>query len=279
MVDMSSHRGASQFHRPVRRKEPSEFHKPAPYLPRIRSVDVDRPWLWLSAGWRDMCASPTISAAYGLLAVLSSLALVAVLSMQDMQYLVLPMAAGFMLLGPVFAVGLYETSRLLERGETPTLMKVAGAYRRNGVQIAGIGLALMLAMLAWIRIAFLIFALFFATEPPAFDQLVDRIFFSAQTIPFLLTGTLVGGVIATAVFAISVVSIPMLLDRETDSFTAMATSVAVLRQNLRTMAGWAFLIVLFTAAGMVTGFLGLALALPLIGHASWHCYRDLVGAD
>ncbi|OYD81066.1 DUF2189 domain-containing protein [Azospirillum brasilense] len=279
MVDMSSHRGASQFHRPVRRKEPSEFHKPAPYLPRIRRVDVDRPWVWLSAAWRDMCASPMISAAYGLLAVLSSLALVAVLSMQDMQYLVLPMAAGFMLLGPVFAVGLYETSRLLERGETPTLMKVAGAYRRNGVQIAGIGLALMLAMLAWIRIAFLLFALFFATEPPAFDQLVDRIFFSAQTIPFLLTGTIVGGVIATAVFAISVVSIPMLLDRETDSFTAMATSVAVLRENLRTMAGWAFLIVLFTAAGMVTGFLGLALALPLIGHASWHCYRDLVGAD
>lgn len=279
MVDMSSHRGASQFHRPSRRNEPSEFHKPAPYLPRIRSVDVDRPWVWLSAGWRDMRASPTISIAYGLLAVLSSFVLVAGLAMYDMQYLVLPMAAGFMLLGPVFAVGLYETSRLLERGEQPTLMKVAGAYRRNGVQIAGIGLALMLAMLAWIRIAFLLFALFFATEPPAFDQLMDRIFFSTQTIPFLLTGTIVGGVIATLVFAISVVSIPMLLDRETDTFTAMATSVAVLRENLRTMAGWAFLIVLFTAAGMVTGFLGLALALPLIGHASWHCYRDLVGAD
>lgn len=269
MADIWSHRGAAHFH-------DSQFHKTSGFLPAIRAVDAERPWVWLAAGWRDMCASPTISVAYGALAVVSSFLLVAGLAMQDMQYLILPMAAGFMLLGPLFAVGLYEASRLLERGERPTLGKVIGAYRRNGMQIAGIGLALMLAMLAWIRVAFLVFALFFSMEPPAFDQLIDRIFFSAQTIPFLLTGTILGGVIATAVFAISVVSIPMLLDRETDVFTAMATSVAVVRENWRPMLVWAFLIALFTAAGMVTGFLGLALALPLIGHASWHCYRDLV---
>lgn len=267
MVDISSHRGAAQF------------HKPAGFLPQIRTVGTDRPWVWLSAAWRDMCASPMVSLAYGTLAVVSSFVLVAGLAMYDLHYLILPMAAGFMLLGPLFAVGLYEASRLLERGERPTLSKVIGAYHRNGVQIAGIGLALMLAMLAWIRVAFLVFALFFSMEPPAFDQLVDRIFFSAQTIPFLLTGTILGGVIATAVFAISVVSIPMLLDRDTDVFTAMATSVAVVRENWRAMAVWAFLIALFTAAGMVTGFLGLALALPLIGHASWHCYRDLVAPE
>ncbi|WP_448207348.1 DUF2189 domain-containing protein [Azospirillum sp. sgz302134] len=272
MVDISSHRGASQFQQPP-------AAQPSSFIPRIRRVDADRPWVWLSAGWRDFCASPVIGLAYGLLAVVSSFVLVAGLAMYDLHYLILPMAAGFMLLGPVLAVGLYETSRLLERGERPTLARVAGAYHRNGVQIAGIGLTLMLALLAWIRVAFLIFALFFSMEPPAFDQLIDRIFFSAETIPFLLTGTIVGGVIATAVFAISVVSIPMLLDRETDAFTAMATSIAVVRENWKPMAAWAFLITLFTAAGMVTGFLGLALALPLIGYSSWHCYRDLVGAD
>ena len=267
MVDISHHRGASQFHQPSR------------FLPRIRVVGTDRPWMWLSAGWRDMCASPTISIAYGTLAVISSFILVAGLAMTDLGYLILPMGAGFMLLGPVLAVGLYEASRLLERGEHPTLTKVIGAYHRNGVQIAGIGLALMLALLAWIRVAMLIFALFFSMEPPALDQLIDRVFFSAETIPFLLTGTIVGGVIATAVFAISVVSIPMLLDRETDTVTAMATSVAVVRENWQAMAAWGFLIALFMAAGMVTGFLGMALAFPLIGHASWHCYRDLVGAN
>ncbi len=265
MVDMTSFRGS------VKQPQATAF------LPPIRAVDTDRPWVWLSAAWRDMMAAPLISFGYGALAVLSSFVLVAGLAMMQMEYLILPMAAGFMLLGPLFAVGLYETSRLLELGERPTLGKVAAAYRRNGMQIGGIGLVLMMALLAWIRVAFLIFALFFSAEPPAFDQLVDRIFFSAQTIPFLLTGTVFGAVIAAGVFSIAVVSIPMLLDRDTDVFTAMATSVAVVRENIRPMIGWAFLVALFTAAGMVTGFLGLALALPLIGHASWHCYRDLVG--
>ncbi|SMH51945.1 DUF2189 domain-containing protein [Azospirillum agricola] len=265
MVDMTSFRGSSQ---------PTQS---AAYLPPIRAVGTDRPWLWLSAAWRDMMAAPFISFGYGALAVVSSFLVVAGLSMLDMAYLILPMAAGFMLLGPLFAVGLYETSRLLELGERPTFGKLLAAYQRNGMQIAGIGLVLMLALLAWIRVAFLIFALFFSASPPAFDQLVDRIFFSAETIPFLLIGTIVGAVIAAGVFSIAVVSIPLLLDRDTDVFTAMATSAAVVRENIRPMIGWAFLVALFTSAGMVTGFLGMALAFPLIGHASWHCYRDLVG--
>ncbi|MBP2298669.1 DUF2189 domain-containing protein [Azospirillum picis] len=272
MVDMTSFRGS------VDKPQAHASAAPVPaYLPSIRVVEADRPWVWLSAAWRDMTAAPAISAAYGALAVISSFILVVGLATLEMEYLLLPLAAGFMLIGPVLAVGLYETSRLLELGERPSFGKVAAAYRRNGVQIAGIGLVMMLAMLAWIRVAFLIFALFFSGEPPALDQLVDRIFFSAETLPFLLTGTLFGGVIATAVFSVAVVSIPMLLDRDTDVFTAMATSVAVVRANARPMLTWAFLIALFTSAGMVTGFLGMALALPLIGHASWHCYRDLVG--
>ncbi len=271
MVDMTSFRGSVQT---------PQTHNPTPnsaWLPPIRSVDIDRPWVWLASAWQDMMAAPAISFAYGALAVISSFVLVVGLGLLDMEYLLLPLGAGFMLVGPLLAVGLYETSRLLELGERPTFGKVAAVYRRNGVQIAGIGLVLMLAMLAWIRIAFLIFALFFSGQPPALDQLVDRIFFSAETIPFLLTGTLFGGIIATAVFSVAVVSIPMLLDRDTDVFTAMATSIAVVRANIRPMIAWGFLIALFMSAGMVTAFLGLAIALPVIGHASWHCYRDLVG--
>lgn len=246
-------------------------------LPAIRPIDTGRPWTWLSAAWQDIGRAPTLSLAYGLLAVASSFILVFGLASAEMHYLVLPMAAGFMLLGPVLAVGLYEASRLIERGERPTIGAVLGAYRRNGTQIAAIGLVLMLALLAWIRVAFLIFAIFFAAEPPALDMLVTRIFFSAETVPFLLTGTAVGAVIATVVFAISAVSLPMLLDRDTDVFTAMATSAAAVRQNWRAMGVWAALIALFTAAGIATGFIGLALSFPLIGHATWHCYRDVVG--
>lgn len=250
-------------------------HTPA--LPRARHIDTERPWAWLAAGWRDMCAAPLVSAFYGVLAVVSSFVLVAGLAVMDMQYLALPMAAGFMLVGPVLAVGLYEASRLLERGEPVTPHAVLGAYQRNGAQIAGMGVVLMLALLAWIRVALLIFAIFYSSAPPALDQLVERIFFSAETIPFLLTGTAVGAVIAAAVFAISVVALPMLLDRETDLFTAMTTSADAVRRNGKAMLVWAALIALFTAAGIATAFLGLAIAFPLIGHASWHCYRDVAG--
>lgn len=263
MVDLTSHR------------IPGGLDSAA--MPGRHGIDTGRPWLWLAAGWRDMLAAPLVSAFYGVLAVLTSFVLVAGLAMVEMHYLVLPLAAGFMLMGPVLAVGLYEASRLLERGEPVTPHAVLGAYQRNATQIAGMGVVLMLALLAWIRVAFLVFAIFYSSSPPALDQLVGRIFFSAETIPFLLTGGAVGAVIATAVFAISVVSLPMLLDRETDLFTAMAASVHAVRRNARAMLVWAALIALFTAAGIATAFVGLAIAFPLIGHASWHCYRDVVG--
>ncbi|NYZ12406.1 DUF2189 domain-containing protein [Azospirillum sp. RWY-5-1] len=251
----------------------------ASWLPRIRTVGTDRPWVWLAAGWRDMLAAPLISLAYGLLAVVSSFVLVAGLAMYGMHYLVLPMAAGFMLIGPVLAVGLYETSRRLERGEHAGLWPVVMAYRQNGTQIAAIGLALMVVFFAWIRLAFLIFMLFFSMEPPPLDLLVERIFFSEVTLPFLITGTVAGGFMAAAVFSMSVVAIPMLLDRDCDAFTAMATSITAVRENPRTMLVWAALIALFISAGLATGFVGLLIAFPLIGHASWHAYRDVVSGD
>lgn len=267
MVDLSSHRTPAPATHPAAAES---------VTPRIRTIDTNRPWVWLAAGWRDMWAAPMVSLAYGLLAVVSSFLLTAGLLMAELGYLILPMAAGFMLLGPILAVGLYQTSRLLERGQPVTLTAVLNAYGANGAQIAGIGLVLMLALLAWIRVAFLIFAIFFSSDPPPLDMLVDRIFFSAETIPFLLTGTIVGGVIAALVFAISVIALPMLLDRDTDIITAMGTSVEAVRQNLQPMAVWAGLIALFIAAGMSVGFIGLVITFPLIGMASWHAYRDLV---
>ena len=263
MVDATTHRA------------PADSAQPS-FLPRIREIDTGRPWAWLSAGWDDMCATPLVSAFYGVLAVVSSFVLVAGLAMADLHYLILPMAAGFALVGPVLAVGIYEASRLMERREPVTPDRVFGAYRRNAAQIAAMGMALLVVMLAWIRMAFLLFMMFYSSAPPALDQLVDRIFFSSQTIPFLLTGTAVGALFAVAAFAISVVALPMLLDRETDAFTAMATSIAAVRRNPRAMLVWAALIALFTAAGIATAFVGLLIAFPLLGHASWHCYLDLV---
>lgn len=247
------------------------------WLPAIRDVSSDRPWIWLNAAWRDMLATPFISFGYGALAVVSSFALLVGLAMMNMHYLILPLAGGFMLLGPIFAVGLYEASRLREARRPVTLWAVAHAYQRNAAQLAIIGMALLVAFLAWVRLAFLLFMLFFSQDPPALDMLVEKVFFSSISPVFLLVGTISGGVMAAVVFAISVMAIPMLLDRDADAFTAIATSIKACRENPRTMTIWAALIALFTAAGMATGFLGLLITFPLIGHASWHAYSEVVG--
>lgn len=249
-------------------------------IPRIRTIDdVGRPWRWLEAGWRDLRAAPLVSFALGGLAVATSYLLVWALMQADLLYLVLPLAGGFLLMAPLLATGLYEISRLTERGEPVSIAAAFAAFQRNAPRLATMGVILTVTLLVWIRLAFLVFALFFGAEPPALDQIFDRIFFSAETVPFLVTGTLLGAVPAAVVFSISVVSIPMLLDRDVSVLTAMATSVQAVRFNPRLMAGWAALIALITAAGMTTAFVGLALAFPLIGHATWHAYRDLIVSE
>ncbi len=246
-------------------------------IPHIRTVGLDRPWAWLAAGWRDFSTAPQVSLTYGLALVAISYILVTGLSSIGLFYLVLPLACGFMLIGPLVAVGLYEVSRRIEKGEKPSMGTALRAYSANAAHIGAIGLGLMLFMLFWVRVALLIFALFFSYQPPTLESFVNTVFFTTDGLIFLAVGSLVGGVMATVVFAISAVSIPMMLDRDVNIFTAVMTSVAAVTHNWKTMAGWAGLIVLFTAAGMVTAFLGLALALPLIAHASWHAYRDIVG--
>lgn len=244
--------------------------------PRVRAVPVDRPWSWLAAGWADLRRAPRVSFAYGAVLAGASILFVLALVLAGQAFLVLPLAAGFFLVAPVLAVGLYETSRCLAAGEPATLAAALGAVRANPAQIALMGLVLMLINLAWVRIATLLFALFFAEATPGWDRMVDALLFSPESLPFLAVGTLIGAALAATTFAIGVVAIPMLLDRDTDVFTAIATSVAVVRRNPRPMALWAGLIVVFTAFGLAALLVGLALAMPLIGHASWHAYRDLV---
>jgi uncharacterized membrane protein len=242
----------------------------------VRLVDVERPWAWLAAGWRDMQAARGVSLLYGAVLMAISFAVTLGLWLLDLFYLVLPLAAGFMLIGPLLAVGLYDVSRRLELGETPTLADALGAWRRAPGPLAALGLVLMLFMLAWIRIAFLIFALFFGTAQPNWTALIESIFFTLDGIPFLVVGSAVGAGLAAIVFAIAAVAPPMVLDRDVGALGAMATSTVAVARNWRVMFGWGALIVLFTAAGLATCYIGLIVTWPLIGHASWHAYRDLV---
>lgn len=243
--------------------------------PSVRRVDLDRPWQWLAAGWADLRRAPKVSLVYGAVLAGISLAIAAVLLAGEAFYLLLPLTAGFALVAPLLAVGLYETSRLLAEGRTPTLALAMAAYRRNATQLALLGFVLALLHLAWVRFATLLYAIFFSTEAPPLPLLLDHLI-SPAGLPFLIVGSAIGFVLAALAFAIAAVSIPMLIDRDTNAFAAIATSFVAVGENLRPMALWAALIAFFTALGLATFFLGLAVALPLIAHATWHCYRDVV---
>lgn len=246
-------------------------------MPAIRKIELDRPWQWLVKGWQDMRRAPVVSYTYGVLAALTGYVLTVGLLWVDMLYLLLPLMAGFLIVGPILTVGLYEVSRRAELGERTTLMEALAAFRRNGSQIALVGVALLLIMFAWARLAAMIFFLYFGLQPPSFENLIVATFLQADTLPFLVVGTLIGGVLALLTFSISVVSIPLLLDRpQANVVDAIATSFRTVQTNFLPMLFWGALIVLFTAAGLVTLYLGLIVTLPLIGHATWHAYRDLV---
>lgn len=245
----------------------------------VQDVGMDRPWAWLAAGWRDLMASPRISLAYGAVFAGFGLAITAGAWAAGVIYLTLPLAAGFMLIAPILAVGLYETSRCLGLGQTPSPAQAMSAWRANPTQLALMGVVLLIIFLFWIRVATLLFALFFSKSALSFGSLLHETLFSANGISFLLVGSLIGAAFAAAVFALSMVSVPMLLDRPVNIFTAIATSWAVTRRNPRTMALWAGLIVLFMGVGLVTFYVGLVVALPLVAHATWHAYRDTVSND
>lgn len=252
--------------------------QPMPMPSRIRQVANDRPWAWLSAGWKDLMATPHIGFFYGGAVVVAGWLLVLLLLRAGAAWAVLPATAGFFLVAPLLGAGLYETSRRRERGEEVSLGTAFTAFRRNGPQLALMGAALVLIHLFWVRIAGLLFAVFFGLGfTPAIETLPAALLRSDNLLPFLVIGTGFGFVLATAAFAISAISIPMLVDRENiTALEAIVTSIKAVVENWRAMAFWAGLIVVFTAMALVPFFLGLALVLPLVGHATWHAYRDLV---
>ncbi len=227
-------------------------------------------------GWNDFVRAPSIGLVYGGIFVAIGLAAALCLYAIDRLYLLLPITAGFALVAPALAVGLYEVSRRLAQGEMPRFNDALYAWQRNAGQIAAIGFVLLLIHLIWVRIALLLFPIFFTGGAPALDGLPDMLVDSLTGLTFLIMGSLIGGVIAAGVFAISAVSIPMLLDRDVGFVTAMATSFVAVRTNARPMALWATIIAVATVVGLLLFYVGLAITLPLVAYASWHCYKDLV---
>ncbi len=250
-------------------------------VPRTRTVDLDQPWAWLGAGWHDLRQVPMVSLLYGAVYAGLGFAFSTLMWVEGVLYLSLPIAAMFTFLGPIAAVGLYRISRDLAEGRPVRLGASLAAFHVNGGQIALMGVALMLLALAWMQMAFLLFMMFFGQSAMAPEAwvMIDHIFTSAN-LGFLVIGTVSGAILALFAFALSVVSLPLLFDHEeANVIEAILTSLHVVRDNFWAMALWAWLIALFIAGGIATGYVGLVVTLPLIGHASWHAYKDLVAWD
>ena len=248
--------------------------RPASHLARNLPPSAARDWL--AAGWSDLRASPVQSLVYGLavfaLSVLVILGLVAV----GLPSLILPALSGFLVVGPLLAIGLYEKSRRLRAGHAVALGRMIVAYPRSGGQLAYAGLLLCLLVVLWLRAADLLYALFFGLVPfPGFDQILSQLFTTPRGWALILTGSAVGGLFAAFAMAISLFSIPMLLERRVDALTALGTSFMLTTQNLRAVLPWGAIVVAGFVLSAATGLLGLIVIFPLLGHGTWHAWVAL----
>lgn len=230
------------------------------------------PLRWLSQGWGDFLRCPRIGLFYGLCFLAMGHALVAVF--RSAPAYVLALSAGFLLMGPFLCLGLYDASRALEQGQRPTLRRSLVAWRPTLRTMAIFaGLLLILEML-WGRASLVVFAVSFNTMPST-EKLLTQLF-DAHNIEFLIAYTVVGGVFAGLIFVTSAISIPMILDRQVDAISAGLTSIRACLENPGVMLWWGALITALIVLAMLPFFLGLLVVGPLLGHATWHAYRQIV---
>jgi uncharacterized membrane protein len=231
---------------------------------------------WLLAAWRDFSNGPAASLSYGLIIFLASIAIVTGLFHFGWDSVLFPAFAGFMVVGPLLAIGLYEKSRRLAAGLPVGLLQMIFVKPRSGGQVLFAGVLLCLLMVAWMRAAVIIYALFFGLRPfPGLDHIIPMLLTTPTGWAMLVVGGAVGGLFAAFSFAISVFGIPMLLSERTDALTAMGSSIALVWNNLPTMLTWGAIVLATFLLSLATGLLGLIVVFPLLGHGTWHAYRAI----
>lgn len=250
---------------------------PAPAAARRqRNLPAGTAFAWLATGWRDLWRTPLPSLAYGFIVFAVSLAIIWGLFRFGVDYVLFPALAGFMVVGPLIAIGLYQKSRDLEEQRPPSLARMILVRAASGAQVWFTGAILCLLMLVWMRAAVIIYALFFGWRPfPGLDDVARMLLTTPEGWGMLVVGTAVGGLFAAFSFAISLFAIPMLLAERTDAFTAMGTSISLVWNNMAPMLAWGAIVLALFLLSLATGLLGLIVIFPLLGHATWHGYRAI----
>ena len=252
-----------------------------PYVPpaaegpraKLKPIGFGEPFRWLDRGWKDLINQPAIALFYGVSFFL--MAHILALVFKYKPEFTLSMISGCLLIGPFLAMGLYEVSRRLERGEQPDMASSLMCWDQHIPSMAMLVLVLMVLELLWGRASLVVFAVFFDTGMPSTTGVLEAIF-NPKNIEFVMVYLAVGGVFAALVFGLSVVSIPMILDRDTDAITACITSLRVFFDRTLVALFWGLLITLLVVLAMLPSAAGLLVVGPWLGFASWHAYRGAV---
>jgi uncharacterized membrane protein len=248
----------------------------------VRQVAADAPLRWLALGWRDLMRCPLPGLVHGLVMALFGAVLVALA--RDRFWLLAGAFSGFLLVAPVVATGLYAVSRELEQGRRATLATALASWRprtRRDLRLVVFGLLLALAGTGWVLTSAALITRFAAAPVNTPMDFVRVVVIASDTglAGLFEIWLILGAALAAPIFASSVVAIPLLMDRDIAVRPAVLVSARAALANPLPMALWATLILVLTLLGMVTGLVGLVVAVPWLAHASWHAYRDLVGPE
>lgn len=256
---------------PASGSTPESTHAPIgerPFVVPCSDLHPLAPLRWLRLGWQDLRAAPGLSLLFGAVIVLVSMAVSALAWSLGRFALLATLLSGFVFIAPLIAVGLYCVSRARAAGRVPTLVESFALTRRVVGQAGVFALAQLVILLLWSRAGMMVNA-FFPMEVGNLQGLIE----------FLLIGSAVGSVFAGITFAAAAFSLPMIADRDVDMVTACVSSIHAVMRNKTTMLVWAGLIVVLTALGFATAFLGLGLVMPWLAYAAWHGYRETLDAS
>lgn len=254
---------------------PSAYTPPPPVGPQahMRPLRVSDPVRWLVAGWRDLANQPATGLFFGLCFWAMALTLAAVF--RSLPQYTLSIASGCLLLGPFLALGLYEVSRRREQGLAPSFLASLLCWQAHMRSMGLLVLVLIVLELLWGRASLVVFAVFFNTGLPSTTSVMEAVF-NLQNIEFIAVYLCVGGIFAMLVYSTSVISIPMILDRDTDAISATITSMRVVFTSPGVLLWWGALIAALVALALLPWAAGLVVVGPWLGHASWHAYRACV---
>ncbi len=246
-------------------------------LPEVRSVAVSDIREVLKAGFADFRKAPAFGLFFSAIYVAGGIIIYLVYAAAGQEWWLIPVIVGFPILAPFAAVGLYEVSRRIEAGEPLVWREVLGVvFSQKDRQIPSMAMVIMLMFMFWVFVAHTIFALFMGLSAMTNVTSSLALLLDGNGPIMLLVGSAIGAGFAAVLFSITVAGLPLLLDREIDFVSAMILSVQAVIANIGPMILWGIVIAALLFLGMLPLFLGLFLALPILGHATWHMYRRLL---